>query len=261
LILLLGAGLSRSRDIKQPDLDTRATAGVGPPPSPKYNDGAVHFDIDRLPALLTSHLKPGPLALADLGCGDGPLFKALQQAGFIGEMAPVFAVDLEEWRLRKIAERFPYIRTLAAPADAVPIADQSLDFVVSTMLLEHVPDDVSLLREIKRILKPDGKAFLTTVFKKPWAWYFRRRYGKPVLDVSHIREYTSLPSFKSLVTDVAGLRLIQLELNPLWFPIVDPIAFRLARNGPESAQRVIRWMRRLKVPIVGYYSLDFVVAP
>ena len=60
------------------------------------------------------------------------------------------------------------------------IEDNSVDFVVSFQVIEHIKDDEQFLREIYRVLKPGGKAILTTpnimmsITRSPW----------------HIREYT-----------------------------------------------------------------------
>src|SRR5205814_775579 len=137
----------------------------------KYNDDAIHFSMTRFPRLLQAHLTGGPLAFADLGCGDGPWFKLLESKGHISPAQPVYAVDLEAARLRRVAHRFPYAKTVLAPGDDVPqIASGTLDFIISTMVLEHVPDELKFLAEIRRMLKPGGKAYVTTVFKKRWAW-------------------------------------------------------------------------------------------
>ena len=40
------------------------------------------------------------------------------------------------------------------------IADKSVDFFLCSHILEHVPDDRAALRELKRILKPDGEGIL-----------------------------------------------------------------------------------------------------
>ncbi len=84
--------------------------------SERYTETAVHFDVERLPSLLARSLPPGPLALADLGCGDGPLFAALERAGFVDPERPVYAVDLEPARLARVSARFPWIQTITAPA-------------------------------------------------------------------------------------------------------------------------------------------------
>ena len=60
------------------------------------------------------------------------------------------------------------------------IEDESVDFVVSFQVIEHIENDELFLQEIHRVLKPGGKAILTTpniimsITRSPW----------------HIREYT-----------------------------------------------------------------------
>lgn len=59
------------------------------------------------------------------------------------------------------------------------IQDESIDFVVSFQVIEHITNDKLFLQEIHRVLKPGGKAILTTpnifmsLSRNPW----------------HIREY------------------------------------------------------------------------
>jgi len=52
--------------------------------------------------------------------------------------------------------------------DIWPIADQSIDFVLCTETLEHVPDPRKLLAEAARCLKPGGQIMLTTPFSARW---------------------------------------------------------------------------------------------
>lgn len=228
----------------------------------KYTDTALHFESATLPRLLERHLPPGPLALADLGCGDGPLFRVLASGGFISPERPVYAVDLEASRLERVSARFPWIETVVATAESVPaIGDAALDFVCSTMVMEHVPDERAYLDEIRRVLRPGGRTYVTTVFKKPWAWYFRRRDGEAVLDTSHLREYTDLEAFTALLTEEGRFRIVLLERRVLWFPLLDPLLFRLGGRVPALARRtsLLRVLRAPRVPIPGYYSLEVVL--
>jgi ubiquinone/menaquinone biosynthesis C-methylase UbiE len=226
--------------------------------SERYTKTAIHFDVERLPALLSRSLRAGPLALADLGCGDGPLFAALSREGAINAARPVYAVDLEAARLARVSARFPWIQTIVGSADSVPtIPDGSLDAVISTMVMEHVPDEQAYLAEIHRMLRPGGRAYVTTVYKKRWAWYFRKRDGESVLDTSHLREYTDLSAFRSLVTN-SGLRIVALERRLLWFPLLDPLLFRIS-GRVATHRRVLSVLRAAKVPIPGYYGLEVVL--
>lgn len=226
-----------------------------------YTETALHFEAARLPRLLVAHLPAGPLGVADLGCGDGPLFPALERAGLISPERPVYAVDLEAERLARVSARFPWIEAVVASADAVPaIENGSLDAVISTMVMEHVPDERAYLAEIRRLLRPGGRAYVTTVFKREWAWYFRKRDGESVLDTSHLREYTDLGAFRALLGG-SGLRLLALERTRLWFPLLDPVLFRLGHRVPglQGRRRLLGLLRAVKVPIPGYYSLEAVL--
>jgi SAM-dependent methyltransferase len=157
-----------------------------------------------------------------------------------------------------VSARFPWIVALVASADSVPaIPDGSLDAVISTMVMEHVPDEQAYLAEIRRFLRPGGRAYVSTVFKRRWAWYFRKRDRTSVLDTSHLREYTDLGGFRSLVTS-SGFRIAALERRLLWFPLFDPLLFR-AGGRLVSHRRTLRALRMAKVPIPGYYSLEVVL--
>lgn len=225
----------------------------------KYNDVALHFDKLDIPEIIKKQLQTGPLSLADFGCGDGPWFNILHREGYISVDQPVFAIDLERGRLMRVKARFPWISIVVAPADSVPqIASGCLDWVISTMVMEHVPDESKYLNEICRVLKPGGKAYITTVYKRKWAWYFRKRNGESVLDTSHLREYTDIKLFQDLIMKQGGLEISSLEIKPLWFPLLDPILFRIGKYLGENG-RILRILRSVKVPIIGYYEIHLLV--
>lgn len=59
-------------------------------------------------------------------------------------------------RRRAEAAKVP-VELLLGSATAIPLADDSVDTVVMTWTLCSIPDPLAALREMRRVLKPDGK--------------------------------------------------------------------------------------------------------
>ncbi|MCX6556506.1 MAG: class I SAM-dependent methyltransferase [Candidatus Aminicenantes bacterium] len=127
------------------------------------------------PRLLTRpYVKEGQTA-ADLGCGPG--YYTLALAEYISPGGKVYAVDSDGKAVRalerKAAKRgLDNIETYAASAaDLSFIPGGSVDFVLSHGLLcSMAPKDrEEALSEMKRILKPDGLAYVS-VARGPWSY-------------------------------------------------------------------------------------------
>lgn len=95
--------------------------------------------------------------ILDVGCGWGELAERLRRE--LG--ADVAAFDRSERMCRLTLERgIPVVR---ADAQAIPLADASVDTVVANAVLYHLPDVDRGIAEVARVLRPDGR-FVATVF-------------------------------------------------------------------------------------------------
>jgi SAM-dependent methyltransferase len=93
--------------------------------------------------------------LLDCGAGTGR---------FALEMQPhcsVLVLDDHDEALRLLRQRFKPEQILSLSGDRVPLPDASLDYVTALDVLEHVPDDASVVRGFHRLLKPGGIALVT----------------------------------------------------------------------------------------------------
>jgi SAM-dependent methyltransferase len=103
----------------------------------------------------------GPLGdgatVADIGCSTGYLLQDLSAAR---PDCLLVGVDLVSAGLRKAHALVPQARLIYADACALPLLDASVDGIVSSNLLEHVPDDVGALREFARVLRAGARAVI-----------------------------------------------------------------------------------------------------
>ncbi len=225
-----------------------------------YSKKHSQFYGDRLPPLLEEHFRRAePAECIDVGCGDGRMLHALQAEGLLDGVA-VTAVDLSPERIRTAARIDPDFRCFVASAcDLADVADASMDFLISAQVIEHVPDDRQMVREIRRVLRPGGVAYVSTIFKKRWAWYFRRCNGKWRLDPTHVREYTSDDQLLSVMLR-SGLTVVESRKRPIAYPLIDPL-LRLAKASRLVFQtnRLLRALRRIRLPIPGYYEWELIL--
>lgn len=144
-------------------------------------------------------LKPGD-TLLDLGCGEGRHCLGLYFRTLLGDLSPTLhylGIDISPQDLHTAASRQ---RDLDIPLNqraalhfvqsdglALPLADHSIDHVICSEVLEHIPDFDAMLKEIHRVLKPGGS--LCVSVPRAWpervCWWLEARYHQ--VEGGHIR--------------------------------------------------------------------------
>jgi SAM-dependent methyltransferase len=103
----------------------------------------------------------------DIGCNTGE---------FLGTLAATttlecHGVDPHEGYLCELRRRYPALQVRSVPiAGPLPYPDSHFDSATLLDVLEHCPDEDDLLREIRRVLKPDGLLVLTVPARHPFSW-------------------------------------------------------------------------------------------
>ena len=117
-----------------------------------------------------SLLTPG-LTVADLGCGTGYFAEAL-----VGLVEHLILVDASpgmlEQAMQRLQDRSEATRTESrvGELDCLPIADAELDGVVAGMVLHHLPGLDAPLREMRRVLRPGGRAVVLDLAPHRECW-------------------------------------------------------------------------------------------
>jgi ubiquinone/menaquinone biosynthesis C-methylase UbiE len=99
--------------------------------------------------------------LLDVGCGSGVYHPPLAETG-----ARIVAGDASRGMLRTVLDQAAagsyMIAALSVDAQALPFRDASFERVMANHMLYHVPDQRAALRELRRVVKPDGRAVMAT---------------------------------------------------------------------------------------------------
>ncbi len=216
---------------------------IRPVGTPGRDERSRYFVSAELPALLRQRAESAPPAvLADLGAGEGAMLYALDQAGFVGSR--ILAVDLSGDALAVAASLSPRVTAIVADATHVAeIGDAEVDAVVSSQVIEHLPDDRALAFEIARILRPGGWFYVSSVVRGRRAWWFRRGSLGRQLDPTHVREYSSEGAFVEALGH-PQLTVDEVRSQPLRFSAVDPVVRAAAARGLIGNERLVTLFER-----------------
>lgn len=110
-------------------------------------------------------IRPGDTVL-DVGAGSGT--DALIAARLAGPQGKVYALDTTpamSAKLRTLVSRLGVsnLEVLEGDAESIPLADASVDVVTSNGMLNLVPDKLKAVREIRRVLRPGGRAQIADI--------------------------------------------------------------------------------------------------
>lgn len=110
--------------------------------------------------------------LLDIATGTGYVAIEMARHG-----VNVIACDMSEQaieNLRKYKKQFSLknLELLVCKAEDIPLKDNSVDYIVANAILEHIPDEGQVIFEWKRILKNNGKMFITVPISLKYVWPF-----------------------------------------------------------------------------------------
>jgi 2-polyprenyl-6-hydroxyphenyl methylase/3-demethylubiquinone-9 3-methyltransferase len=158
----------------------------------------------------------------DVGCGGGLLSEAMAQCG-----AEVIGIDmgrapLNVARLHRLESNLEIDYRQATPEQLAEEEPGGFDIVTCLEMLEHVPDPAAVIAACARLIRDDGRVFLSTINRNPKAYLFAVVGAEYLLKLlpRGTHEYGKFirPSEMEGWARHAGLRIIDLtgmSYNPL----------------------------------------------
>jgi arsenite methyltransferase len=194
------------------------------------------------PTALAS-LKPGETVL-DLGSGGG--FDCFIAGPKVGSTGRVIGVDMTPDMLSKARRNIAaYVAQTGlnnvefrlAEIEYLPIADSSVDVVISNCVLNLSPDKPQVWREIARVLKPGGRVAISDlVLLKPLPESIRSDVEALVGCIAGAQLFDDL---KASITS-AGLRIESLKAKPGYVEAMgsmnDPLYAKIAGQLPAGTK-------------------------
>jgi SAM-dependent methyltransferase len=123
--------------------------------------------VENSAAYLAPRLVPG-VAVLDIGCGPGTI-----TADIAARVAPgrVLGIDASADVVAQAAAAHPKVDFAVGDVYALDIADATYDVVHAHQVLQHLPDPVGALREMKRVCKPGGVVAARDGDYAAFRWY------------------------------------------------------------------------------------------
>ncbi|PIS08811.1 hypothetical protein COT75_05015 [Candidatus Beckwithbacteria bacterium CG10_big_fil_rev_8_21_14_0_10_34_10] len=177
------------------------------------------FKIKQFVGLVVKKTDKKGKEIIDIGAGECPYKSFFKKAKY-------YSQDIKNNSQKNI--------NYVCPAEAIPVKNNTFDYILSTQVLEHTPEPNLVFKECFRILKKDGQLFLTThmAFEEHMAPkdYFRfTRYGlKHLAKISGFKVRRITPQGGRFIVLAKELQVLFLRLtNNKFFIFIFYLVFTL----------------------------------
>ena len=150
--------------------------------------------------------------VVDVGCGFGWLEYRMASLA-----KSIVAIDIDDKNI-KLASKYVKNKNVSfvkASALELPIKTNSIDIVISSEMLEHLPvgTEEIFFKEVHRVLKDNGYFYITTPFKNFWSVIF-----DPAWWLIKHRHY-SIKDLKKMA-EKSGLKMIKYKVGGKWWSLI-----------------------------------------
>ena len=203
-----------------------------------YQESDVHrrYDLgraltsdatDALMALLRGHVGRPVNLIVDLGSGTGRFTTALSETFAAQVLGVEPAANMRATAAAK--PHPPTVHFIPGRAESIPLDDGAADLVFMSQVLHHLVDAPKALREIRRVLKTDGKLCVRQATRENLDCYIYQRFFPAARAVDERRlptRDTLVGLAKSSQFRTVAIETLGYEIAPTAAEYVEKIALR-----------------------------------
>jgi SAM-dependent methyltransferase len=164
-----------------------------------HTEHQAAVDLACVPSFkwIKDHLEviPGDKIL-DAGCGTGHLLDYCCDG-----IAEGFGVDVSKVAIDLARSRYPKMDLSVQDLSKLSFPDNFFDKIISFNVIEHISGQDSVMKELKRVLKPNGTIIMGTNDKDSISW---RIFAFFIGDPTHVKEFNE-KGFVSFVGQFFGV--------------------------------------------------------
>ena len=186
---------------------------------------------------LFSHVAPGNKVVADIGCGTGRHWAKILSY----RPARLVGYDVSPGMLDILQKKYPQAETHLLQGGLLSeLSAGTVDLVLSTLTIAHIPDITAALKEWHRILKPGGDLIITDYHPIALARGGQRTF----------RAGDTVIAIRNHVYPIKKIRAITARLGLREISVVEKKVDETMRPYYERQQALATYQRFQGVPII-----------
>ena len=215
-------------------------------------DPATVHENRRLHETILSFVPDGKQSVLDIGCGNA------WAAAALARHAQVFiSLDIASENLIKAKQLVPAANHVAVRGDVInlPFKSNSIDTIISAEVIEHVHDTKAYLDSIIRVLKPGGRAILSTPYNETIQYSLCIHCNNETPLHAHLHSFveSSLDKYIAAQANIS-LRALTVSNKVLVFARTHPFMKRLPYKAWKFVDGIAN--KIIKKPLRLIYVLD-----
>ena len=151
-----------------------------------YTCAFTNSEVNWLHRKIDSHIPKNAKLILDIGCGNGWVSQK-----YVSDVVSVISADIALINVERALKNKQHINHSGLVADVfnLPIQKDSIDCIIASEIIEHVPDPKLFIQKLFKVLKPGGTLVITTPYNETLVYHQCVHCNKLTPENAHIHSF------------------------------------------------------------------------